>query len=98
MNAATPAAVSSTSPGRHLLSVIVDALQLPAPARTPGDEAAYLELVSRRSLLVPHACRQALASPDGDGVPDAARVLSGAVPGLLTATYQRGPAGQAMSA
>jgi hypothetical protein len=71
---------------------------LPAPARTAGDEAAYLDLVSRRSLLVLHACRKALASPGGDGALRAARILSDAVDGFLAATYQRGPAGQAMSA
>jgi hypothetical protein len=77
--------------------LIADALQLPAPAGTPEDEAAYLALASRRSLAVLDACRKALAGQGDGGVLYAARDLYDAVSNL-PATYQRAPARQAAPA
>ena len=101
----TPAAPAGSalspqsSPARHLLKMIVDALQLPQPGGTPQDEAAYLALVNRRAGLVLHACRRALATPGDGGALYAARDLDGGVSGLPATTYQHAPAaGQAMSA
>jgi hypothetical protein len=89
---ASPAvsAPPASSPGRHLLVLIVDALDLPEPAATPQDEAAYLALVSRRSGLVLHACRRALAGQGDAGALYAARDLYGAVSGQPATTYRHG--------
>jgi hypothetical protein len=54
----SPAAAPPSSPARHLLTLIVDALQVPEPAPTAEDEAAYLALVSSRCGLVLTACRR----------------------------------------
>jgi|SRR5450755_3136761 hypothetical protein len=85
---ATAAAPPASSPGRHLLTLIVDALHLPEPAGTPEDEAAYLALVSRRSALVLHACRRALAGQGDGGALYAARDLYGAVSSQPATTYR----------
>jgi hypothetical protein len=79
----------ASSPARHLLTLIVDALQVPAPA--PAGEAACLALVCRRSRAVLDACRDALAAPGDGGALYAARDLYDAV-SSLPATYQRAPA------
>jgi hypothetical protein len=92
-----PAATSPppSSPGRHLLILIVDALDLPQPAATPEDEAVHLALSSRRSALVLQACRQALASQGDGGALYAARDLYGAVSSQPATTYQHArPNGQ----
>jgi hypothetical protein len=62
-----------SSPSRHLLTLIVDALAMPAPASAREDEAAYLALISRRAGAVLTACRQALARPGDGGTLYAAR-------------------------
>jgi hypothetical protein len=86
MNTAEP---PPSSPARHLLRMIVDALDLPAPT-TPEGQAARLALLDRRAALVLDACHQALR-----GQPDyAARDLFGAVSGTQP-TYQRVPANRA---
>ena len=83
----------SDSPGRHLLTLIVDALALPEPVGRPDDEAAYLRLVNRRAGLVVHACRRALA-----GHPEyAERDLYGAVSDLPATTYEHARPAPAVS-
>jgi hypothetical protein len=67
--------VAASSPGRHLLALIADALELPEPAATPADRAAYLALVDRRAGLVLRACRQALDGPGDGGLLSAAGAL-----------------------
>ena len=84
----SPAAAPPSSPARHLLTLIVDALQVPEPAPTAEDEAAYLALVSRRCGLVLTACRRALAGPGDGGVLYAARDLYGDVSGLPATGYR----------
>jgi hypothetical protein len=79
----------ASSPSRHLLTLIVDALQVPAPA--PADEAACLGLVWRRSRAVLDSCRRALAAPGDGGTLYAARDLYDAV-SCLPATYPPVPA------
>jgi hypothetical protein len=76
----------ASSPSRHLLTLIVDALQVPAPV--PAGEAACLALVYRRSRAVLDACRTALAAPGDGGALYAARDLYDAV-SSLPATYQQ---------
>jgi hypothetical protein len=87
----SPAALPPPSPTRHLLTLIVDALQVPEPAPTAEDEAAYLALVSRRCSLVLTACRRALAGPGDGGALYAARDLYGDVSSLPAVTVS-GPA------
>jgi hypothetical protein len=87
-DAPAPGAPPPSSPSRHLLALIVDALQVPAPA--PADEAACLSLIYRRSRAVLDACRRTLAAPGDGGTLYAARDLYDAV-SALPATYQ--PAG-----
>jgi hypothetical protein len=82
---APAAAPPVPSPSRHLLTLIMDALQVPRPGS--ADEAAYLALVRHRSLAVAEACRRALAAPGDGGTPHAARYLYDAV-SALPATYQ----------
>jgi len=95
----SPAAtVPPSSPGRHLLTLIVDALTLPEPARTPEDEAAYLALVNRRAGLVLAACRQALATPCDGGLLYAARDLYAGVSALQPTGYSHAAARQGTSA
>jgi hypothetical protein len=78
--------VPPSSPARHLLTLIVDALQVPEPA--PTAEEAYLALVSRRCGLVLTACRRALAGPGDGGALYAARDLYGDVSGLPATGYR----------
>lgn len=85
----SPAALPPSSPTRHLLTLIVDALQVPEPAPTAEDEAAYLALVSRRCSLVLTACRRALAGPGDGGALYAARDLYGDVSSLPATGYRR---------
>jgi hypothetical protein len=82
------AAPPPSSPTRHLLTLIVDALQVPEPAPTPEDEAAYLALVNRRRSLVLAACRTALARNGDGGVLYAARDLYGDVSSLPATGYR----------
>jgi hypothetical protein len=84
----SPATGSPSSPTRHLLTLIVDALQLPEPAATAEDEAAYLALVNRRCGLVLTACRRALAGPGDGGALYAARDLYGDVSGMPATGYR----------
>jgi len=99
VNAPAPAAAPPpSSPCRHLLALIIDALSLPEPTVTPEDEAAYLALVNRRSGPVLEACRRAVAGPGDGGTLYAARDLNGAVSSLQPTTYRHARAGQAMSA
>jgi hypothetical protein len=79
-----------SSPSRHLLTLIVDALAMPGPASVREDEAAYLALMSRRAGAVLTACRQALACPGDDGTLYAARDLFDAVSGMPAAGYRPG--------
>jgi hypothetical protein len=79
--------VAASSPGRHLLALIADALQLPEPAATPADEAAYLALVDRRAGLVLRACRQALDGPGDGGLLRAAGDLFSGVSCLPATSY-----------
>lgn len=44
----SPRLAPQSSPSRHLLKMIIDALLLPEPAATPQDQAAYLTLMNRR--------------------------------------------------
>jgi hypothetical protein len=84
----SPAAAPPSSPTRHLLTLIVDALQVPDPAPTAEDEATYLALVNRRRGLVLTACRRALAGPGDGGVLYAARDLYSDVSNLPATGYQ----------
>ena len=60
-----PADSAGTSPSRHLLTLIVDALSAPEPRSDPQNELLYLQLLARRSALVLDAARTAL-STEGD--------------------------------
>jgi hypothetical protein len=80
--------VPPSSPGRHLLTLIEDALTVPAPAPAPADEAACLALLSCRAAAVLAACQQALASPGDGGALYAARDLYGAVSGMPATGYR----------
>lgn len=91
-------AAPPSSPSRHLLTLIVDALQLPDPAATPGDETAYLALANRRAGLVLAACRRALAAPGDGGTLYAARDLYDAVSNLPATGYRHAPGRPTMSA
>jgi hypothetical protein len=84
----SPAAAPPSSPAMHLLTLIVDALQVPEPAPTAEDEAAYLALVNCRRGLVLTACRRALAGPGDGGVLYAARDLYGEVSSMPATGYQ----------
>ncbi len=86
------------SPSRHLLRLIVDALQLPDPARTPQDQMAYLAMVSRRAMLVLQACQQALAGPSEGVVLFAARDLFDGVSNTPPVTYRHARTGPRASA
>jgi hypothetical protein len=90
--------VPASSPGRHLLTLIVDALQLPEPAPTPESEAAYLSLVNRRAGLVLHACRRALSGHGDGAVLYAARDLFDGVSCLPATGYDHARTGPGMSA
>jgi hypothetical protein len=85
MNAATTPA---SSPSRHLLTLIADALQLPDPAQTPEDQAAYEAMSRSRTGLVLQACRRALADQGDGGALYAARDLYGAVSSQPATTYR----------
>jgi len=87
-----------SSPSQHLLRLIVDALQLPDPARTPQDETAYLAMVSRRAGLVLQACRRALAGPSEGAVLYAARDLFDGVSSMPAVTYRHAQSGPRASA
>src|SRR5450755_5013296 len=77
-----------SSPSRHLLKLIVDALFVPAAGSAPEDEAAYLAPANQRSGVVQPARRQALAGPgDGSTLPAARRPFD-TVPGMLAAGYR----------
>lgn len=82
------AAPPPSSPTRHLLTLIVDALQVPEPTPTAEDEAAYLALVNRRRGLVLTACRRALAGPGDGGMLYAARDLYGDVSNMPATGYR----------
>jgi hypothetical protein len=87
--AAAPAALPPpSSPGRHLLTLIVDALQMPAPVDTPQDMAAYQEMAGHRAGLVLSCCRRALAGPGDGAVIQAARDLYEGVSALQPVTYR----------
>jgi hypothetical protein len=83
-----PAAAAPPSPARHLLTLVVDALDLPEPAATDEDNSAYLTLLSCRAGLVLQACRHALADPGDGNALYAARDLYGAVSSQPAATYR----------
>lgn len=85
-------AVLASSPSRHLLVVIADALQLPDPAATADDELAYLQLLSRRAGLALHACRQALAGQSDGAVLNAASDLFTAVSNAPATCYSHAAA------
>jgi hypothetical protein len=91
---ATPPA---SSPSRHLLTLIVDALQLPDPADTPEDQAAYAAMSCRRASLVLHVCRRALAGPGEGAVIHAARELFDGVSATPATTYRHGRSAPRMS-
>ena len=97
MNDPTSPAMLPSSPGRHLLTLIMDALTVPAPVPAPEDEAACLSLLSRRAAAVLAACQQALASPGDGGTLYAARDLYGAVSGMPATGYQHVGGGAIMS-
>ena len=99
MNAPLPdAAPLASTPSRHLLKMIVDALQLPDPGNTPEDEAAYQALVCRRAGLVLYCCRRAVAGPGEGAVIQAARDLYEGVSNMQPVTYQHARSGPGMSA
>jgi hypothetical protein len=88
VNDPTRLEVPPSAPGRHLLTLIIDALAVPAAAPTSADEAACLALLSRRAGAVLAACRQALASAGDGGALYAARDLYGAVSGMPATGYR----------
>ena len=88
---APAACLPPSSALRDLLILIVDALQMPEPAGTAEDEAAYHELASRRAGLVLYCCRRALAGPGEGAVVQAARDLYGGVSGMQPVTYRHVP-------
>jgi hypothetical protein len=95
---AITAAEPPSSPGRHLLTLIVDALAVPVPADDPAARAAYLDLVDRRAGAVLTACRETLARPGDGGALYAARDLFDVVSCLPATGYAHAPARTAMIA
>jgi hypothetical protein len=87
-SAAAPSAAAPPSPARHLLTLVVDALNLPEPAATHEDRSAYLALLSCRADLVLQACRHALADPGDGNALYAARDLYGTVSAQPATTYR----------
>jgi hypothetical protein len=94
---ATAAQPPPSSPGRHLLKLIVDALQMPEPAGTPEDVAAYQAMACRRAGLVLYCCQRALAGPGEGAVIQAARDLYDGVSGMQPVTYRHAPQRQGTS-
>jgi hypothetical protein len=98
MNADLPGATPPAStPSRHLLTLIVAALQLPDPADTPEDQAAYAAMSCRRAGLVHHVCRRALDGPGEGALIHAARELFDGVAGMPAVTYRHGGSAPRMS-
>jgi len=78
----SPAPDAGPTAARHLIVLILDCLTMPDPAPDPEDEAAYLRLAARRSMVARDACRTALGSTTEQGLWRAAERLYSAVSDL----------------